>query len=227
MFYLNHKISVQNNLGLSTLESLGNNDILFFSQKSFDEFDSQLKNKIKAQIFYSRNISINLEKINDFIDKLDFTPNKIVSFGAGKCTDIAKYVAHKLNIPLTVIITILSNNVFCTDKVCLEKNNLKITLLAKAPEEVIFDPFIINKTKYDLHLMGLCDLLSIHTALFDWNLSENNSQENKNKLIYDIAQTLLNNTFELIKPQDKIEITKIFELLLFSGYITNIYGSGR
>lgn len=70
--------------------------------------------------------------------------------------------------------------------------------------------------------MGLCDLLSIHTALFDWNLSQNNNQENKNNLIYDIAQTLLNHTFELIKPQDKIEITKIFELLLFSGYITNI-----
>ena len=48
MFYLNHKISVQNNLALSTLESLGNNDILFVSQKSFDELDSQLKNKIKV-----------------------------------------------------------------------------------------------------------------------------------------------------------------------------------
>ena len=81
---------------------------------------------------------------------------------------------------------------------CLEKNNLKITLLAKAPEEIIFDPFIINKTKHDLHLMGLCDLLSIHTALFDWNLSAQNNNENKNSLIYDIAQTLLNNTFELI-----------------------------
>lgn len=90
MFYLNHKISIQNNSVFLILESLNENDILLVSKKSFDELDSQLKNKIKARIFYSRKISTNLEKINDFIDKLDFVPNKIVSFGAGKCTDIVK-----------------------------------------------------------------------------------------------------------------------------------------
>ena len=42
-----------------------------------------------------------------------------------------------------------------------------------------------------------------NTALFDWNLSENNNQESKNKLIYDIAQTLLNNTFELINSANQ------------------------
>ena len=172
-------------------------------------------------------ITKNVSKIDAFISDFD-SFDEIISIGGGSVIDVGKYIAYKTNKKLSLILTMISTNAFSTDKACLIKNGKKTTLQAKTPNIVIFDKELLKNAK-DFNNLGLCDVLSIHTALFDWKLANKYNGEKINKY-YKIADKLLQKMKKFIFKNFDVLDKKLWQSFKFieqSGIITNKYGSGR
>lgn len=170
--------------------------------------------------------------INVIQKKLEEIPNfsEIITIGGGTATDIGKYIASLKNVKITSIITMLSTNVYATDKVALIVNGRKETLLAKMPDVIVVDSKILkNATK--LNLYGLADVFSIYTALKDWDIAIEDGKDKIDIKIYHDAYNLLSKTISFVKDNSFDEICnhqeELFYLIGEAGYITNEYGCGR
>ena len=208
------------------ISNLGEDVLFIYSPTSFEKV--KLKNQ-KIKMVSWHHISKNVEKIEEFIKKLnDIT--EVVTFGGGSTIDIGKYIANKLNVKYTCILTMLSTNSYATNKTCLLKNNLKITLLSKMPDKIIVDNELLKLSESE-NLYGLADVLSIYTALYDWKIANEDINENIDIKIYNMAENLLLDVLKFIEENTLEEIIsnnmKSLELIGISGYITNLYGTGR
>lgn len=178
--------------------------------------------KIDPVLLYTN--EINFESNIDNLDKKTY-----IGIGGGTAIDLAKYHAAKDGVECIAIPTMLSTNVFATDKSAVIKNGGKHTENTVLPR-VIFDKNLFDMKKPE-NIFGLVDALSIETALIDWCIAANNEVESINldmfNWAFDIlkkAKTLLN--FYTNKTGD-IKALDCFNILLECGYITNDYGSGR
>ncbi len=175
------------------------------------------------------NISKNIIQIDKYIERLEGI-EEIITLGGGSTIDIGKYISYQLNIKYTCIPSMLSTNSYATNKVALIKDGKKVTLEAKMPDKIIIDDDILKLSKEE-NLYGLADVLSIYTALYDWNIANKDIGESKDKEIYYKAENLLREVLEFIENNSLDEIIqnniKLFEFIGIAGYITNLYGTGR
>ena len=153
----------------------------------------------------------------------------VVAFGGGTAIDQAKFFGSRLNKKIIVIPTMISTNAYATDKVALYENNKKITLLAKNPDIILLDKEVLKRSSLK-NVYGLVDVLSIYTALNDWDLAIEYNNENI-AIEYSYAHKLLLETLSFINNHTYDEIIndtyKIFELVGKAGILTDIYGSGK
>lgn len=192
---------------------------------------SALKNLTIQNLDNKINIH-NLNKNVEFLDKIDLNLqniNNIIAIGGGSVIDIAKYLSYKLDKKLIVVLSAISTNAFSTNKACLYVGNQKVTILTKEPDEVVYcDDYLAKANK--INLLGLMDVLSIHTALKDWELS---CVHNKEHLDYcfNLAKKLLKKVVLFLNKKTYEEIINnrkfILKVVCKSGVITNLYGSGR
>ncbi len=206
------------------LETLESRALIVYSNSSIANVKFNISKHCMLNI---KNIGKNVKDIEDFILKhKDF--DEIVAVGGGSVIDVAKQMAFKLNKHLTVIMSMLSTNAFSTNKSCLIVDGEKITLDAKEPDVLIFDEKLLSKAQ-EMNFWGLCDVLSIHTALFDWKIANQQIGELFTKY-FDVAMKLLKKTERFIKKNYKNlenKLWKEFKLIRISGEITNKHGSGR
>lgn len=188
-----------------------------FENVNIDAIDTGIltKSKEKLDIFSSNNIN---------------TYKKVVGLGGGTATDIAKYISYKINCQLTVIPAMLSTNAYATNKVALIDNAKKKTFDAKLPDCIVLDIDLIKQASKQ-NLYGFADIFSIYTALKDWNISNNDTNEKIDLNIYNKANRLLNSAINFVKNNSLASfnnsIETLYEIIGESGEITNIYGSGR
>ena len=209
------------------LLSLGKDDLFVFSPTSL-ELVSRNK-EIKATRLDSTTVGIIKNEIDLFLKK-NKSFKKVVSLGNGKTTDVAKYIAASLKTELISIPAAFTTNVLFTNKVCLLDSRDKKTFLAKIPDKIIIDFNLLEKVSFKYHLYGLCDVLSIHTALFDWKLSARKKLDPIDPFLFSFAefilkQLILNKRNILKKDRNALEL--IIKLIMLSGYVTSIAGSGR
>lgn len=148
----------------------------------------------------------------------------VYGLGGGTTIDVAKYLAKKHNLPCCAIPSMLSTNVFATNKVATIRDGKKATEDGVLPEVVYIDSWLLDESPEE-NSLGLVDALSISTALQDWIIASGHGGELVDTKFYNWACDIL---FEVIHaPADGLSLCQTVDILAQAGYITNEYGSGR
>jgi glycerol dehydrogenase-like iron-containing ADH family enzyme len=121
-----------------------------------------------------------------------------VGIGGGQAIDLAKYLAWKRGIRLVSVPTVLSVDAFVTPAAAIRRNHTVEYVGATSPDPLVIDYDLLRTAPADLNIAGVGDLLSIHTATFDWSLAEDAgkseypfSQDNLNT-----ARTILDHLYQ-------------------------------
>lgn len=95
----------------------------------------------------------------------------ILTVGAGTITDLGKYVADSLKIPVICFPTAPSMNAYTSGVAALLMGKLKVTLPVQPTRAVITDITIISQAPLDLIKAGFADSLAKAFANADWRIS--------------------------------------------------------
>jgi glycerol-1-phosphate dehydrogenase [NAD(P)+] len=112
----------------------------------------------------------------------------VVAVGGGQAMDMGKYIAWQRGIPLVNIPTIVSTNAYVTQAVGVRKQGRVEYIGAVTPELVLVDYDLIRTAPAELNIAGCGDILSIHTASFDWHIAHAAGQEQRGYLPAAVAR---------------------------------------
>ena len=119
----------------------------------------------------------------------------VYGIGGGLAIDTAKYVAAVNGLPLVALPTILSTDAFLTDVTGVREGGCVRYLSSKAPDTVIVDMDILCNAPAEMRASGAADVLSIATAMWDWQEAEKMGENLPGQQItpqtIDIGSTLL------------------------------------
>jgi len=95
----------------------------------------------------------------------------VLGIGGGQAVDAAKYISWKKGIRLITIPTILSVDAFVTPAAGIRRNHEVVYVGQSTPDPLVVDFDVIRTAPPELNIAGIGDLLSMHTATFDWEFA--------------------------------------------------------
>ena len=95
----------------------------------------------------------------------------VLAIGGGQAIDLGKYIAWKRGLRLVSAPTILSVDAFVTPAAGVRRGHRVEYVGQTSPDPLVIDYDLIRTAPRDLNIAGVGDLLSIHTACFDWELA--------------------------------------------------------
>lgn len=95
----------------------------------------------------------------------------VVGIGGGQAIDLAKYFAWKRGIRLVSIPTVLSVDAFVTPAAGVRRDHRVEYVGETSPDPLVIDYDLVRTAPAELNIAGVGDLLSIHTATYDWCLA--------------------------------------------------------
>jgi glycerol-1-phosphate dehydrogenase [NAD(P)+] len=96
--------------------------------------------------------------------------DRVVGIGGGMAMDMAKYVAWKRGLPLTLAPSIISVDASVTNTVAIRRAGRVVYDGFVVAESIVVDLALIAAAPARLNRAGVGDLLSIQTGRFDWAL---------------------------------------------------------
>ncbi len=96
----------------------------------------------------------------------------VVAVGGGRAIDLGKYFAWKRGCRLVSVPTILSVDAFVTPAAGLRRDRRVEYVGTASPDPLVIDYDLLRTAPPALNIAGVGDLLSIHTAAFDWEIAE-------------------------------------------------------
>src|SRR6476619_8182038 len=155
-------------------------------------------------------------------------PNFIVGVGGGRSVDVAKMISFNLNIPFISVPTSASHDGISSPFVSIRGRDKPYSLKAHAPIGVIADTKLISEAPYRLQASGCGDLIGKITAVKDWELA----RDNTNEYFGSYAANLANMSAKIIiensnKLSDRAYTRTIVEALISAGVASCIAGSSR
>lgn len=212
------------------LNGVEKKSLLIYSPTSAKKINLLEKVSNKNLILLNTHVTdIDIDKIDNYL-KNDMKIESVIGFGGGTAIDIAKYIGNKMNISIVAIPSMLSTNVYSTDKVLMSKNGTVTTLDSRLPDLIIYDENILRLSLLE-NLYGFADVLTIYTASRDWYLSFECGFDKLDEEIYKMDIELLNETMDYILnhtyDEIKYNLFEMFDFIGRVGMITNLYGNGR
>ena len=95
-----------------------------------------------------------------------------IGIGGGQAVDLAKYFSWKRKKRLVTIPTVLSVDAFVTPGAGIRRGSEVVYVGETSPDPLVIDHDIIRTAPVELNIAGIGDLLSIHTATFDWEYAQ-------------------------------------------------------
>ena len=96
----------------------------------------------------------------------------VVGIGGGQAIDAAKYISWKKNVRLVSVPSIISVDAFVTPAAGIRRNHEVAYVGKSSPDPLVIDFNLLRTAPPELNVAGIGDLLSIHTACFDWEYAE-------------------------------------------------------
>lgn len=155
-------------------------------------------------------------------------PDFIIGLGGGRSVDVAKMISFNLNIPFISVPTSASHDGISSPFVSIRGRDKPYSLKAHAPIGVIADTKLISEAPYRLQASGCGDLIGKMTAVKDWELA----RDNTNEYFGSYAANLANMSAKIIiensnKLSDRAYTRTIVEALISAGVASCIAGSSR
>jgi glycerol-1-phosphate dehydrogenase [NAD(P)+] len=154
----------------------------------------------------------------------------VMGIGGGKNIDLAKAVAHYMDIPYISIPTILSHDGIASDRAVIAKGKKKYPILGSSPIAVIADLDVLSQAPYRYFAAGCGDVISKKTAVLDWKLARDVKGEDYDDFIANLthsaADTIINNAKEHEKNY-KNSVKLLLESLITCGMAMAITKSSR
>ncbi|HSA75443.1 MAG TPA: sn-glycerol-1-phosphate dehydrogenase [Candidatus Nitrosocosmicus sp.] len=156
----------------------------------------------------------------------------IIGLGGGRCIDLGKLVASRLQISFISIPTSASHDGISSPFVSLKGNERPYSIMTETPLEIICDLEVISNAPYRLLASGCGDLIAKTTAVKDWELARDNNNEYFGeyaaKLAFLGSRMIIDISKNMIKSKTTGQITRtIVEGLISSGVAAGIAGSSR
>lgn len=95
----------------------------------------------------------------------------VLAVGGGQAIDLGKYISWKRGCRLVSVPTIVSVDAFVTPAAAVRDQHRVEYVGQASPDPLVIDYALIRTAPPELNVAGVGDLLSIHTAAFDWELA--------------------------------------------------------
>ena len=99
-----------------------------------------------------------------------------IGIGGGQAVDLAKYFSWRRGKRLVTIPTVLSVDAFVTPSAGIRRGSDVVYVGETSPDPLVIDYSVIRTAPVELNVAGVGDLLSIHTATFDWEYAQKQSK---------------------------------------------------
>lgn len=154
----------------------------------------------------------------------------LVGVGGGKSIDVAKLASFNCKIPFVSVPTSASHDGISSPFASVKGMDRPYSLVAKPPIAIIADTALIAKAPFNLLVSGCGDLISKKTAVRDWELSHEKTNEYYGRYSANLALLSANLIMEeasLISSKNEGSVRVVVEALISSGVAAGIAGSSR
>jgi len=151
-----------------------NMDWLVITTPPIREFVKSQFSSVEAQIHVP--VSMDLAQLVDWEQQLP-AAGTVLGIGGGVCMDAAKYIAWQRHLELYLVPSIISVDACVTETIGIRREGRVRYIGEVYPRSVLVDFELIQKAPLNLNRAGAGDILSIHTALSDWQLAARETGE--------------------------------------------------
>lgn len=139
-----------------------------------------------------------------------------IGLGGGMAMDIAKYHAWKAGKPVYQVPTAISVDAMFSYPIALRVDGKVQYVGEMIPERIYCDYSILQSAPPVMNRSGVCDLLSCHTALFDWKLAVARGHSQMDESLYEETARILQNVKDHL--QEIYDVTEKGLRMLMEGF---------
>ena len=143
----------------------------------------------------------------------------VVGIGGGQAIDVAKYLSWRMERRLVSIPTIVSVDAFVTPAAGVRRNNDVVYVGKTSPDPLVIDYDLIRTAPPELNVAGIGDILSIHTAIFDWELAYKEGKSEYPFSMDDVIKAKENLTNVMSSLEEIVNVTDKGIAAIVDGYL--------